>query len=319
MVREDTEELRRGGAVSTYQCDSLRVSDLVLQDNMAYWGAGIYNYYSSPVFSNIIFANNICTAFGAGMYNFESSPIINNCLFYNNYAGIGGAGIRNWSYSIPTVHHSTFYKNRAVTRGGVFYNSNHSDLSVYNCILWGTVVDDTTNQHLLDQFTTGTSSFEFVSCITEVDSGANVFVGQYPVFRDTSDLLGSDSTWATNDDGLDILYHSPALNSGDTAWTIPGFDIRGVDRIINQQSDIGAYEFNYEFPCGQYTSLTIDDVPIYTAEYKADGPINSSGLVGPSSQGNVSLQSGSEVLLESEFQVEVGHIFEAKVENPCVD
>jgi len=55
---------------------------------------GIYNYYSSPILSNIIVTGNAAGTRGGGIYNDYSSPIITNFTISRNLAE-QGAGIQN--------------------------------------------------------------------------------------------------------------------------------------------------------------------------------------------------------------------------------
>jgi len=116
-----------------------------------YYGAGMYNYASSPMLRNITFSRNESQNLGGGgMYNELSSPQIINCAFIENnaYGGGGnscfGGGIYNFSSS-PTIINTRFKNNMGWYVGGgisgVADYYNHPDflpvLTVVNCIFEG--------------------------------------------------------------------------------------------------------------------------------------------------------------------------------------
>lgn len=54
---------------------------------------------------------------GGGMYNYYGSPVLTNVAFTGNYAEYGGGGLGNDS-SAPTLTNVTFFGNSATNRGG---------------------------------------------------------------------------------------------------------------------------------------------------------------------------------------------------------
>ena len=54
-------------------------------------GAGVYNWNSSPLLTNIIIRGNSASNMGGGMFNFNNSPVLINITFSGNTAGAGGA------------------------------------------------------------------------------------------------------------------------------------------------------------------------------------------------------------------------------------
>jgi hypothetical protein len=117
-------------------------------------GGGIYNYYSSPMIANCIFAFNYAP-FGAGMNNYYSNPTVIDCTFdMNNSVGNGGGmyndhssptvarctftgniwmGMTN-SYSSPTVTNCTFRNNGGYRGTGGMTNWYYSSPTITNCI-----------------------------------------------------------------------------------------------------------------------------------------------------------------------------------------
>lgn len=151
------------------------------------------------------------------------------------------------------------------------------------------------------------------------NNGTNDIVGGDPSFIDPTDAKGIDDLWLTSDDGLNIKYQGHAWNSANDSFSVATTDILNNSRVIASSSDIGAYEFNYVFPCGYYDSLMVVENPIYQGVYKASGPITSNGSVSLSSSGPVEFNSTQEINLEALFEVALGQEFEAGVNDPCVD
>lgn len=316
----NSEAMKRGGGIYTQECESTRVFHMAIYNNAAHWGAANYNYYSDPIFKNIVFYSNRANLFGGAMYNYESSPEVGNCLFVENYAAFGGGAMRNWSYSNPSIRHSTFFNNTAEVRGGALYASNNSVISVYNSILWSQHVNDSTNQATKDYYNTSSSPISFQHCMLEVTTGDSTnFTAVDPMFTSDSLPVGLDGIWMTEDDGLQILYGSQALNTADSSASNLTYDVSGRGRYVAGSPDRGAYEFQYVFPCGQYAELTIEDDPILSSIYRSSGLIISQGTVTGSSDGPVQFQSQSQIDLLGGFEVQSGEVFEAKVENPCQD
>ena len=97
-------------------------------------GGAMYNYNASPTLTNLIITNN--TAYnGAGVYNAEySSPILINSVFTNNTASSNGGGIFNAYGGYGTVLNCTFYNNSPQE-----IYSDAGWLNVHNTILWNGV------------------------------------------------------------------------------------------------------------------------------------------------------------------------------------
>ena len=290
--------------------DSITVNGESIPDNS---GGGMYNAASSPAIRNVIFTDNFATAQGGGMHNAAfSSANIANVVFYDNTTFGNGGAMSNTSSS-PLVTNVTMVGNMAVT-GGAIFNDNASP-TIRNSIIWdnmavsasdiGNIASTPTLSHSLLQ--------AFGGCGTCI-------VGQSPIFVDSTDANGPDNIWMSADDGLSLLYGSPAINAALNV-NLPSDiteDVRGNDRIINSTVDMGAYEFDYTFPCGQYSTLVIDDVPVYPAIYQAE-IIISAGLV---NTGIVRYEAEMEINLLPGFEVELGPgfiEFEALIESPCTD
>jgi len=82
-------------------------------------GAGIYNYYASPVLTNLVIKDGEAS-YGGGMYNGYSNPVVTNTSLLNNKAYAGG-GIFNNESSV-TFSNIKISGNTANGDGGAIYN-----------------------------------------------------------------------------------------------------------------------------------------------------------------------------------------------------
>ncbi len=87
-------------------------------------GAGMCNYFASPIVNNCTFSRN-SASLGGGMYNNNSSPTLTNCTFSANKADFG-AGICNSTNSSPILVNCTFTANSARVGGGGMWNMGDS-------------------------------------------------------------------------------------------------------------------------------------------------------------------------------------------------
>jgi hypothetical protein len=160
---------------------------------------------------------------GGGMHNRESSPSIDNSTFSGNSASGSGGGIRNLSFSSPTIDNSVFY-------------GNGEDINNYD--------------------SSATGEYNFSENYAKIGFTA---LGADP-FHDSSNPIGADGEWFTEDDGLQPSgATSPITDAGNTtklpadiadldkdgntSEAIP-FDILGRARVLDTSVDVGAYEFD---------------------------------------------------------------------------
>ncbi|MBN2147237.1 MAG: Ig-like domain repeat protein [Anaerolineales bacterium] len=106
------------------------LANLIIYNNSAESGGGMYNYdHSSPTLTNITFKENTATNCG-GMFNVESSgPILANGTFNGNSATNNGGGMCNGNGSSPTLNNVTFSSNNAHGGAGMEnYSNSHPTL-----------------------------------------------------------------------------------------------------------------------------------------------------------------------------------------------
>jgi hypothetical protein len=229
----------------------------------AAWGAGMANLQTSTVIRNCIFSNNHCFALGGGMFNSTASVTVENCVFANNSTTDQGGGMDNEFASTIRVSNSVFYKNKATTGGGIC-NEINALLVATNCVLSGNHAsgsgggissDSTLMKNCIDY---GNNVYSKISNVSySIIQGATVISGvgnsnADPKFVDSTDADGPDNLWRTDDDGLQVLVCSPAVDGGD-AGNAPAKDLLDnvrydAQNLGNAITDIGAYENYFDGP-----------------------------------------------------------------------
>ena len=295
-----------GGAIYSSN-DILYVTDCSFNDNRSSSSGGaIYANVEEFFIDRCRFIGNIGSAGGALVPRFgddTDSLIITNSLFVNNRTANPDIGGTIWKSTgntdILKIINCTFAESSQAGYSGAL-DINSGDLEIVNSVFWNNGND------LIVGGTTDTMGVTY-SNIDIIGGGNNVHVN--PMFFDTASYDYS------------LRLESPLLDQGlNDVVSGPGaLDINGNPRIVRDTVDMGAYEFFYVFPCGQYETLAIDRTPIQSATYRADGLITSSGSVNMDSDGPVFYFSETGIDLMENFEVVDGVIFEAQVENPCDD
>ncbi|MFH2049755.1 MAG: hypothetical protein ABIJ12_09950 [bacterium] len=198
-----------GGMYNSYS--SPIITNIIFSHNSAnHDGGGVYNSYSSPIISYNIYSENQAF-YGGGMYNSYSSPTITNSIFTENSAGPGlggGGGMANESSS-PIVKDSIFSLNSADFGGGM---DNHylSSPVVKDCLF----VDNSARYLSGGGINNVTSSPTIIKTTflrnTADDNGGGINNGSPLVVRD-SIFLGNSAGY--NGGGLSNIYSSIVTNS----------------------------------------------------------------------------------------------------------
>jgi len=242
-----------GGAISTVgNSSTLTLNDVVLRNNQAVSGGGLYNVYSTVV--------------------------INNSVLYDNTATTGsGGGIAEGLAAYTRLYNVTLSGNRAAQNGGGMITSNNT-AQLYNVTITGNLADSDANGTgngggLANGITAATvrnsivagnsdSGGEAPDCTDALISagynllGNNLGCSMPPA---AGDQIGTPVspldpellplTVAENGVPMHALAAtSPAIDSANPA--VPGSggdacmadDARGAGRTINTPCDIGAYE-----------------------------------------------------------------------------
>jgi predicted outer membrane repeat protein len=142
-----------GGALYN-QKSSAEYSDLIIRNNTAAmfdrtnssdpgagYGGAVFLQEGSPIFTNVVFEENIAertTDGGGAVYIYESTPTFTNVTFRDNSAYYGGAVYVNACN--PTFEDVVFEGNAAEFYGGAFYNSG-GDCTLGNVFFINNIVN----------------------------------------------------------------------------------------------------------------------------------------------------------------------------------
>ncbi|NGP90105.1 T9SS type A sorting domain-containing protein [Fodinibius halophilus] len=226
---------------------SIFISNSAETDGGAIFNDGRTSGESNPVITNTVFANNSTTngnggAFYSNGQDGVSSPVITNATFTGNTSGADGGAITNdvtasGSGTVePSITNTILYGNVAGTGGEQIYNR-------------GNGVAPTVGYTLIEAGTSGVTNSSGGTINYTNSNGSTVTFSQStnlqgdPKFTDDTDPDGTDDTFFTSDDGLDLEASSSSIEAGDNSATnISNTDITGEPRIIGIEVDLGAYE-----------------------------------------------------------------------------
>ncbi|HTR27639.1 MAG TPA: choice-of-anchor Q domain-containing protein [Puia sp.] len=241
-----------GGAIAFGGLDTCYISHSVFAGNSATdYGGAIASAGAYLGLANCVFDGNYAYGEG-GALQLRGTFDIKGCVFFQNYttatnvAGKGGAV--DDSYGGGTIANCTFVKNRSAYQypeggGGVFTNFALGAI-VRNCIFAGNSSGGSTTGQATDIDWEYNTVFH---CLLQYSHGAGNGTNLAPAtiaFTDSVLPLGRDGKWLTADDGLQLLYNSPAVNFGDnSAVTGLTTDILANPRIVDGTVDAGAYEY----------------------------------------------------------------------------
>ena len=184
-------------------------------------------------FSNSQYA--LLNAFG-GSYSFT------HCTFANHYLSSSEAGWGNSDNS------TIILRNEYITgENKEYYPVTQADF--LNCIIWGTK-NTSTSRISIKKSDESDIAYYFENCLLPINLKddwisesfvINCILNENPEFKTL--LIGEDGT---NEFIYDfrLMENSPAINNANRtiAETIP-FDINGIDRLADENPDMGVYEF----------------------------------------------------------------------------
>lgn len=214
------------GAIALLNGSNPTFSNTVITNNLAVGGAGIYSNNSNSLVLNAVFNNNTVTNAGVAWIEGNASPDLVNAVFSNNTGSADGVAVFYNSTVNKTLLTCTFYNN---TGGSVLHRNGTGICSVVNGIIWGNS----------GNAPTGTPTVTYSNVQGGFTGSGNINAD--PQFASTSNLIGPDNIWMTNDDGLMIGCLSPSRNNGLNSAT-PSVDIVGTLRPQFSVVDMGAYE-----------------------------------------------------------------------------
>jgi predicted outer membrane repeat protein len=283
-------------------------TDVVFTGNSASGSGGaIYNNgengTASPTISRSVLTDNSTSGKGGAVYNHatagaivaSSNPTITSTVIVENTATEGGAvsneattsSTVNPGDASPTLTNVTVVHNEAQDGGAIhtFTGTNGSTAGpgIENTILWGNTATGSGNQAYS---TGGGSTLSIDASIVEAGDtelfGSSAFSGGSdnldtdPRFEYAPLPAGDDGTFGTSDDGLHVVFGSPAIDAGSGS---PGSnDVTGDPRVVDGTVDIGAYEGPRDQPRTIYVDAS-DTTPPYdgTSWATADTTLQSPG------------------------------------------
>ncbi|BAU63449.1 hypothetical protein STA3757_08130 [Stanieria sp. NIES-3757] len=127
-----------------YSSDSLnQLYNVNFVDNQANQnGGGIYTNNSHLIISDSSFGQNHAEGDGGALFNYNSNPILTKIDFSNNTAADEGGAIFNDYQSNPAIFNSIFHANAAIASGGAIFNYGTTvDAKYFNSIF------DNNNSH----------------------------------------------------------------------------------------------------------------------------------------------------------------------------
>ncbi len=205
-----------------------------IRNGVADDGGGVYCWGSSPTIMNcMIVENSVSKAWssGGGICSNESAPTFINCVIADNSAEYGGA-ISLWTDSAVEFISCTIADNTATQFGGGIY-TQHSSVTLTNCILWGDSAPDGPEITLLD------SSDATVSYSNVQGGEAAAHVDPLCILDMSEGIIDADPLFVGGGD-----YHltpiSPCLDTGTAVTALT--DIDGDVRPQMAWFDMGADE-----------------------------------------------------------------------------
>lgn len=238
-------------------------------------GGGMTNHSSSPTLTNCIFSGNTAEGGGGGMFNTESSsPRIAKCTFSDNIAVAGGGMCNMYESSNPTISNCTFSGNTAFSSGGMY--NEYSSPVINSCTFSNNTAEEGGGMSNFESSPTvrntiiaGNTGGDYPDIQGSITSGGHNLIGSVGNQNFDTNTAGDQygdpnnttmpNTGATEspsaiDAKLDLLYDnggftkthalqsgSPAIDAGDNT-DAPATDQRGMSRIFNDVTDIGAVE-----------------------------------------------------------------------------
>ncbi|AFZ36389.1 polymorphic outer membrane protein [Stanieria cyanosphaera PCC 7437] len=227
-----------GGGIYSEQSQAI-FANLIVKNNYAFDGGGLYSSDSFNQLYNVNFANNIVNHNGGGVYTNNSHLIISNSSFGQNHAEGDGGALFNYN-SNPILTKINFSNNTAADEGGAIFNDYQSNPFIINSVFranasiasggaifnHGSTVDakyvntifDTNNSELggaIYNYYSNSSGINNTLINNQAKSGAAVYtegdeetkpVFTNSIFWDNQDQV--DSTLIVNQDANTIVNYS---------------------------------------------------------------------------------------------------------------
>lgn len=214
-----------GGAVyvisAYYDNASVKFEKCVFENNVGSLGGAIYDMLGIDLLNCDFRGNSAVTKGGAYYICTNKEPKIVNCIFAGNSANEAGAIFCRGKMTM--INCNVVDNEAAVSSGGLFNEKHYSKIS--NSVFWGNKAAGNDNQ------IEGEAKFNYCA----VKGG---FQGEHMV-------QVTDPRFADAENGdYSLLANSPLIDAGDKSIVgITGPDILGNERVVGNQIDLGAVEY----------------------------------------------------------------------------
>ncbi len=262
-----------GGAISTRN-SVLYLENLIISNNIADHGGGIYNWGSDIEISNTGFVNNSATYAGGGMTSSQANIKLDRVLFYNNTAHCGtGGGIYIGSNSDLEVVNCTFFSNEAPSYFGAIYTRN-SNTVIVNSILW----NDLNNELCIF------SAYNEQSTLTITNSNIEGGEDEIYIYGDTNTInwlennIDTDPLFADTLNGnFSLSENSPCIDTGIAffEWNDEIIIDLSEDEYFGISPDMGAFEY---YPADS-DEINVQDPIEYSLSQNYPNPFHSSTII----------------------------------------
>jgi hypothetical protein len=170
-----------------------------------------------------------------------SNSVFSHCGSYCIYLGSGGeysftnCTINNrWDYGIRLT--PALYISEKPEKAGA--RISQMDVNINNSVIYG---DNISELNIVPLTTILSGNYYFDHCLIKLDTVRSSFWDRHEfpgTIVNTSPLFIDPSNWDFRPDTL-----SPMINNGNSVYSsVYPFDIRGVSRTLDGNTDIGAYE-----------------------------------------------------------------------------
>ncbi|WP_299886289.1 LamG domain-containing protein [uncultured Lacinutrix sp.] len=244
LTIEGIDVRRRLGAGISNHNSSTVFANLIIRDNTADIGAGIYNKETiNTSYTNIVIHNNNTVGFGigGGMYNKAASFTATNVLIANNFSDAGPA-IYNDSSSSATLTNLTVFNNTSPStflNGSALIANSNSTITITNTVMY----NNTRDIGLVNNSTVSGTNNYVLTDPAQFGSPAGFTQLIADPFINSADIDGLDDIFGTPDDGLMPLETGVLVDAGNTSLNATTTDITGHIRNLGANIDVGTYEY----------------------------------------------------------------------------
>jgi len=237
----------RGGGINA-SFPNAEIHNCFIGFNAGIKGAAVYSAGSGDLsFENCTFNANVSTEFGGGIYtgsivNLRPTLKVNRCTFSNNTAPSGSAFYFDSSVN---VYSSVFHDNTCDEGVNGILHFAYSNSSLNNC----TVVRNTNNIIYANvPLYVRSTIFQLNGSIFILSPGGTIFwdkcLAEVGIPNITNgNILGSANFIDVDANDFHLQSNSIAINSGSLPAGAPSFDRDGLNRLVGDETDRGAYEY----------------------------------------------------------------------------